>query len=239
MAASMFQWFGKKLRIFKSFYKTKVFVFGDSHTEIFQHLNSQIYNQKFYFTVCLVGGATAQGLRNPNSKTNAVEIFKKRLLTIKNKKRLLIFSLGEVDTGFIIWFRAEKHNDSVENQMNESLSAYFSFIEWVKSQGFNNMGLLSAPPPTIEDNQEWGTVANQRKEVKASKLERTQLTIRYNLRLKEFCEKNGILFIDCDSHLLAQNGLVKNEFLNSDKTNHHLDIAKYSRVVFNILKNEL
>lgn len=46
---------------------------GDSHTDVFDYCN--LKQNMFTFDVCVVGGATAQGAVNPNSKTNALNIF--------------------------------------------------------------------------------------------------------------------------------------------------------------------
>jgi len=51
----------------------KILVLGDSHSEIFNYCNKKQKN--IFFDVIIVSGATAQGSVNPNSNTNALEIF--------------------------------------------------------------------------------------------------------------------------------------------------------------------
>ena len=50
-----------------------ILVLGDSHSGIFNYCNTK--QQNIHFDVIVVGGATAQGSVNPNSNTNALNIF--------------------------------------------------------------------------------------------------------------------------------------------------------------------
>lgn len=206
--------------------------FGDSHADVFNVLNSLIFPLVNIFNVTWIGGATAQGLRNPNSKTEALKIFKEKILKIEDKQSKLFFLLGEVDTGFVIWYRSQKYGEKVEEQLNNSLDAFLNFIDWVKEQGFSKIFVISVPLPTIQDGQTFGEVANARKEVRASQLERTQLTLKYNSILKTNADSYKYQFISTDEHLLdSTNGLIKEKFLNKDRTNHHLDEKEYAKVL--------
>ena len=99
-------------RVKSMLFGRRYFVFGDSHTEVFQHIHSNSLIPYCTFKVIMVGGATAQGMRNPNSKTNALNVFRQELNSVHPKSKL-IFLLGEVDTGFVIWYRAKKYKESV------------------------------------------------------------------------------------------------------------------------------
>lgn len=222
---------------FRKLFLKSVYVFGDSHVEIFIHMNKIFFHNIKKFEVTLVGGATAQGMRNPNSKTNALEIFRNNINRIKNKKSKLFFQLGEVDTGFVIWYRAKKFNESVEIQMSNSVIAYVEFLKEIQHKGFKNIFVISAPLPTIDDGQIWGEVANARKEITATKKERTDLTLKYNKILEQEMNKINVSFISLDNELLDKNTrLIKDEFKNKDVNNHHLDIDKYAKITFNKIK---
>lgn len=230
-----FNIWNKARSFISSLIKKKVYVFGDSHTEVFYCLNTKISHENYY-DVTWVGGATAVGMRNPNSKTNALKIFRDKIETIENKDSDLIFQLGEVDTGFVIWYRSQKYNEPTSKQLDESIDAYFEFIDYVIEKGFSNISIVSAPLPTILDDQDWGEIANLRKEINASQRERTLLTIEYNNRLKQGCAERGITFLACDEYLLdSDSGLIKDSFRNQDKNNHHLDIEAYSSIVEKLL----
>jgi PST family polysaccharide transporter len=217
--------------------KQNAYVFGDSHAKIFSHINAIHPLSKLYFDVTPVKGATAQGLVNPNSKTNSLQIFRNKINTITNKKSILIFLLGEVDTGFVIWYRAQKYGESVEAQLERSLTNYITFLTETQKRGFQNIFVVSAPLPTIRDNQTWGDIANLRKEVTATQLERTELTLRYNSKLRDLCEMHGLKFVNFDEELLDSNtGLIKDVFVNEDLSNHHLDADRYSAVCYSWVK---
>jgi O-antigen/teichoic acid export membrane protein len=217
--------------------KQNAYVFGDSHAKIFSHINAIHPFSKLYFDVTPVKGATAQGLVNPNSQTNSLQIFKNKINTINNKQSILIFLLGEVDTGFVIWYRAQKYGDSVEVQLERSLANYISFLTETQKCGFQNIFVVSAPLPTIRDNQTWGDIANLRKEVTATQLERTELTLKYNSRLQDLCDTHGIKFVNFDEELLdSTTGLIKDVFLNKDRNNHHLDADQYSAICYSWVK---
>ena len=53
--------------------KKSILVLGDSHTGVFNHINKKRLMPDVEFKVVTVGGATAQGACNPNSKTNAFD----------------------------------------------------------------------------------------------------------------------------------------------------------------------
>lgn len=203
---------------------------GDSHTRIFHFIN-KISTTKEKFIVKLVMGATALGLVNPNSISNALLEYREFLKKV-NKKSKIIFLLGEVDAGFLIWHRSEKKGLGIDDQLHESLNNYISFIKECILAGYKNIYVLSIPLPTISDGQNWGEIANKRKEVKASQLERTSLTLKYNNLLKDSLKKLNVQFIEMDNDLLSpQNGLIKDEFINKNKLDHHLERKLYADII--------
>ena len=208
---------------------------GDSHIAIFDYIKKNKLLNNFLLDVIEVGGATAQGMINPNSKTDALRIFMTRL---KNAKRFqsVILQLGEVDCGFVIWYYAEKYSVSIDKQLNKSLNNYMAFILQIKQLGFEDIIVMSAPLPTIADNQDWGNVANARREISASLKERTALTLRYNALLAENCKQNDIRMLDLTQFLLDENtGLLQHEFLNADKLDHHLNSEAYADIICRLL----
>ncbi|WP_201766594.1 SGNH/GDSL hydrolase family protein [Picosynechococcus sp. NKBG15041c] len=137
----------------------------------------------YFFNVVSVGGATASGLENPNSITQAFSIFKTNLEN--SKAKIVIVLLGEVDTGFVIWYRSEKYNTKVEEMLDKALKNYQDFLLFLSKR--YQVICLSTPLPTIKDGQNHGQVANLRKDIKASQRDKTQLTIQFNKSMKRFC----------------------------------------------------
>ena len=90
----------------RRFFFEEILVIGDSHVDIFKHKDLRRQFNKLFFNVCSVGGATVSGLVNPNSTTQALPRFRKAIKS--SKAKTTIVNLGEVDTGFVIWYRAQK-----------------------------------------------------------------------------------------------------------------------------------
>jgi len=210
---------------------------GDSHilAVAYAALDSML---RADISLCVVSGATAQGLHNPNSRTNALPIFEQRCARARSWQKLL-FMLGEVDCGFVIWYRAKKYNVDIESQLRLSLNAYSNLLAQQVDDGFSVL-VLSAPLPTIRDGQNWGEVANARREVDASQRDRTDLTLEYNARLSEICSEIGASFIDATSQTLdPQTRLLRPEYLNSTPTDHHLDRQRYVPLVGSAISTAL
>ncbi len=221
----------------RSFGKEVVYVLGDSHAKVFHYINDNRDLDKVYFDVLSVGGATAMGMVNPNSKTNALKLFSNKMERADRNKPVIIM-LGEVDTGFLIWFRALKKGLSVDSQMDLSLTNYFKFVDLLKERGFKKIYLLSAPLPTIPDNHaKYGEIARLRKEVTASLDERTQLTLKYNESLRNHAKQNNLEFIDLDKYLLGDKGVIKKSYLNENPLDHHCDHRPYSKSIIEELYN--
>jgi hypothetical protein len=211
--------------------KKHVICFGDSHVTVFKYIQDNNLLKDYLLDVVDVGGATAQGLVNPNSKTDALEIFRRRLRQAKRFQTILL-QLGEVDCGFVIWYYAEKYSVSVKEQLKRSIDNYVKFVRELQDMGFKSIIAVSAPLPTICDGQDWGEVANARREVKASQKERTDLTLTYNQLLKKRCKGLGIVFLDTTGQLYDEDtGLIKSCFLNEDRVDHHLNNKRYADII--------
>lgn len=209
----------------------KILVIGDSHVEVFSHRN---FIQAFpltYFRVCSVGGATASGLENPNSTTQAFKKFDEALHQ-KDYDKILVM-LGEVDTGFVIWYRAKKYQADVNEMLKETVDTYIGFIKTL--QAFGPVVVISTPLPTIDDSSR-GEVANARREVEATQRERTVLTLEFNRQILQFCQDQNINYLDLDEECLGEDDLVRSDLKHKDPGDHHYDIGKYSKMLIDRLK---
>jgi hypothetical protein len=205
----------------------EILVLGDSHTPIFNHPAFRRHFPDIIFNVVTVIGATASGLENPNTKTQAYPIFKKALnQSVANH---VIIMLGEVDTGFVIWYRANKYQESVSVMMERAITSYGNFLKEV-SKRFDVV-CISTPLPTIQDDNDWGDVANARKEVTASLSERTSLTLQFNRYIQSFCDQHSISYLMLDGECIGQDGVISNQLVNSDPNNHHYDPDSYSQLL--------
>jgi len=214
--------------------KKRILVLGDSHVAVFKYINKN-HKTPYYFDTAYVSGATSLGIANPNSKTNALKIFKNKLQRTSKNTPVLI-QMGEVDCGFVIWFLAEKKQTAVKEQFEKSIRNYKNFLlNEVIKKDFQKIIIMSATLPTLKENTEGlGEIANLRKEVKATQLERTELTLKYNQELKTFCEEHPELyFLDFDKDMLDTDGIIKKAFLNKDPLDHHNDLEAYSNLIVN------
>ena len=205
----------------------EILVLGDSHTTVFSH---PLFKERFpnvLLNVLTVIGATASGLENPNSTTKAYPVFRKAAGETTAKR--VVVMLGEVDTGFVIWYRAQKYQESVPAMMDQAIASYSGFLAELKMRF--EVVCISTPLPTIQDDNDWGDIANARREVTASQTDRTALTLEFNRTMQRFCAQNGIRYIMLDDLSLGEHGIVKADLLNNDRSDHHYDPDQYSRLL--------
>lgn len=200
-----------------------VFYLGDSHVRYFHKAAKFGLLTPFEVSGVEVGGATAVGMRNPNAKTNALGRFK-AWLRDKPLESILVFHLGEVDCGFVIWYRADKYEESIETQMKSSISAYFEFVDELLGLGFVNIIITGATLPTITDDDQVGEVVVKRSSINATQRERTELTVRYNCLLRDEAAQRGLLFVDIAPDVLDPvTGVVDVRLRNSNPEDHHMN----------------
>jgi len=113
--------------------------------------------------------------------------------------------------------------------MDKAIASYSRFLSEL-NRNFEVV-CISTPLPTIQDGNDWGDIANARREVTASQVERTALTLEFNRIMQEFCLQNDIRYIMLDDLSLGDGGIVKAELLNSDCNDHHYDSEQYSRLL--------
>lgn len=213
----------------------EVLVLGDSHSKVFNRRRLRKGFPGHFFTVCAVGGATVSGLQNPNSKTQAMPIFREALAT--TAARYVIVLLGEVDVGFVIWYRAEKYQETVERMLEQVIRNYQGLLLEIAERA--KVICVSAALPTIVDDQNWGDVANQRRKVKATLNQRIDLTLEFNRQMQEFCEANGFIYLACDDDVLNEDRRVSEEFRNPNPLDHHYNYDLYADLIWNKLKGTL
>lgn len=204
-----------------------VLVLGDSHALVFSSEKMKALFPEYSFEVTSVGGATVSGLKNPNAVTQAMPQYMSALET--TTANTVIVMLGEVDTGFVIWYRAQKHGSSVEQMLQQALDNYQKLLRDVAKKF--HVICVSTPLPTIRDNMDWGEVANLRKEVKASLSDRTSLTIKFNKLMEAFCTREGISYLNCDSLSTDETGTLKASLRNPDPNDHHYDPSAHALMI--------
>lgn len=206
--------------------KAHLLALGDSHLEGLKLAADLGILDVASSSFSIVPGATVVGLRNPNSCTNAINIFRDSLENQPIDSYVLIH-LGEVDCGFVMWWRAEKHGEPIDMQFQESIVGYKEFLNELLAKGFSRLCIAGASLPTILDGIELGAVANKRSEIRVSLRERTELTLEYNRALKGLADKLGISYFDITDAILDRSSNLTHDFFrNADPYDHHLDKLK-------------
>jgi hypothetical protein len=216
------------IQVMNVFASRHVAVLGDSHALIFGHAALRMRFPLTAFNVCSVQGATASGLDNPRSRTQAAQSFK-AFLDGLDGPAAVVLQLGEVDTGFVIWWRAQKYGSSVDAMLAEALERYRSLISEV-ARRFPAI-VVSVPLPTIQDGPGQGEVANLRSEVRVSQRERTELTLRFNAAIESACRELGVGYVNLDRLSLGGDGLVDKSLHHRNPGNHHYDNWAYARLL--------
>ena len=206
--------------------KKKVLVMGDSHAKIFIRCN--LYTDQFAFDVSIVEGATAQGCLNPNSVTNALNIFidTLKVLTTATKYDYIMIMLGEVDCGYLMWCRKDKYGTSLEEQVGKNTKNIFDFVgNYVRIYFQPEQIIITGSVlPTIKDNTDKRYLLGQRSSVNSSQLERTELTLKYNEKLKKMACDCGYNYEDITEEILDKStGIIGENFMNEDQYDHHLN----------------
>jgi hypothetical protein len=207
--------------------KRDVFVLGDSHSRIF---NSDLLKKKtplINWKVHAVQGATLSGLSNPSSKTGAIQVFND--LIKKSSGRLMVFQLGEVDTGYVIWYRAERDGVDSSAAAAKALTNYKNLL--LAARAHNDVIVVSAPLPTLEDGNQKGAVQRIRASLQCSKKQRTELTCWFNKEMENWCNAHQISYINLDSYSVGEDGCVSASLVHENQANHHYDEITYVKLI--------
>jgi hypothetical protein len=184
-----------------------------------------------WFRTFMVEGATASGILNPNSSTHAFPLFTERLARAQRWQHVVV-CLGEVDCGFVIWHRAQRHGLSIAEQLDQTLNSYVAFLRRARERGFASLSVLSVPLPTITDNpSQRGEVASLRSEIEATQRERTALTLHFNDELRRRAKSEAIGFIDATSSQLDPHTGVIDRSLVRGQLDHHLREEPYAALI--------
>ncbi|MDA0989532.1 MAG: SGNH/GDSL hydrolase family protein [Verrucomicrobia bacterium] len=215
----------------------KILVLADSHGQVFEYIAAGRLVSNTYWDVCIVQGATARGVSNPNSRTQTQRIFKRHVQRRPFDYDVIIVQLGEVDCGFLMWHRWEHGGQPLTKQLEETVQRYGQFVAWVEAQAAGRRLILAgAILPTIRDGQAHGQVANLRSAITATLAERTALTQAYNQRLQGLADTRGFAYVDINSAISDAEGTVRPELLQDARVDHHLSSARTAPLWIEVLR---
>lgn len=171
----------------------KIYVVGDSHTQVFQgnsgingpangdnDFNLGVYKERF--KVCHLGPYTAYSVYDKISFVDAA------IFDINKEEDFLFFSFGEIDCRHHIGFHRDKQNVSTESAVQTCVSRYVNFLKHYKEKGYK-VGVWS-PIASGPNANRAGTGHATYKGV----FERNHLTVLFNLYLLIECQKHSIIY---------------------------------------------
>jgi hypothetical protein len=200
-----------------------IYYVGDSHVRYFRKAAQHSLLASSELTGIEVGGATAVGMRNPNAKTNAIGRYRE-WIGERSRDAIVVMHLGEVDCGFVIWYRAAKYDERVQAQARQSVEAYFEFVDELLGAGFRNIVITGATLPTITDDDQLGEVVEKRSSITATQRERTELTLHYNRLLADAAAQRELPFVDISRDVVdPATGVVSTRLRNRNPADHHMD----------------
>ena len=203
-----------------------VLVLGDSHVRVFEHWWFLARWPRVRWHVEYVPGGTAMGLYNRRSTTQAHSRFLQALADVPCQA--VVLNLGEVDTGYTLWFRADRSGQDVQDLLQTSVARYRRFIDEVADS--HRLVVLSAPLPTLgDDAPTHDELSLLRKSVGRSLQERTQLTLAFNRQIAVHCAALGVPYLDDAPASLGPNGLVQRRWQHRHRHDHHYDRFTYAR----------
>lgn len=206
----------------------EVLVLGDSHVLAFLRMDVPFGYPGKFFRVVAVEGATVSGLPNPNSSTQAAQRFAEALADTNAQH--VIVNIGEVDTGFVIWYRAQRDGVAVDAMLDQALQRYQALLSDIIGRG-KPLSVISAPLPTIPDAPPQGAVAHRRSAVNTPQRLRIELTLRFNRAMEDWCRARGQRYFNLDTESLGADGLVRSDLLNPDPSDHHYARDPYRRLL--------
>ena len=197
---------------------------GDCHLRVIQRAlqppNAPPLMPHVWLDPCIVGGATARGLRNPNSESGAVPVFRRRI-ELAQPWQHMVFMLGEADTGFQLWYTRHTLGESIE-AMHETIDTYVGFLREVHEQGFDKLYVLSVPFTP-------GLRRIRKVNFEVSQEDRTELGRQYNLEMER--RADFYTYVDVTTGTLDPvTGLVAEEYIDPRDPDHLLS-EPYARVI--------
>jgi len=200
-----------KARLFN---RAIIHVIGDSHLRPFVFRSP--------FLLHHISQATAYNLNKDNSFSQSKRYLNSFLPRIDKKRDVLLLVFGEIDARVHIYLQYKKHDGkiSMARMIEATVEKYGETIRRLKDDGF--AVCVHGIPPAARQNF-------------ASDLpflgtpeQRSEISREFNRRLGDFCQNNGILYIDVQSISADEDGFMKNEYA-ADEVHLNGKIALFAR----------
>lgn len=201
----------------------KVLLLGDSHCGIFEYCFDQGLLVPHWINCEIVAGATAYGLLNENSTTQAWAKFDCALKRFRDFDAVVIM-LGECDCSYALWRKAENLGVAPEALIETSLSGIRKLVARIRDGSRGNQRILvaGAPLPTVDDSSAPIQDNELRREIGASQVRRTELVLTFNARLEMLARELRVGYFDLTVQTMnPATGLVDRRLVGR-AGDHHL-----------------
>ena len=198
--------------------KPLVHFIGDSHTTSFNFQPRMIAHH--------IGQATMHNLNKEESSSGSKKLLMLVLSGINTKRDKVCLVFGEIDCRIHFYYQYMKRKDggaTLEGLMDETISNYAQVLAQLKKMGIN-FCIYGVPPAASQENIHGYPFYG-------SPQVRSKITIEFNKKLRDFCSKNNIPFIDIHPAFADKEGFMPPQYARDDV---HLN----SKIV-PFVKNEL
>jgi hypothetical protein len=204
----------------------KILGLCDSHGGVLEYIHDHDLLRPHLINCEIVGGATAYGLGNDESITQAFRKFTRAVARFADYDTMVIM-LGEVDCCVAMWNRAERRQEPVFEQIAPALRGIQRLVDWLRVQGKRDIVILGSILPTVADAERALQLDAMRQAIRASQRQRTELVLAFNEQLRQLAQRNELPYIDVTAATLNRDtGLVDSTFLVDGTVDHHLSQDK-------------
>ena len=201
-----------------------VHTIGDSHVVPFTY--------RFPYLIHHISQATAYNLGKEKSFTRSSEYLKLFLSKINKKRDVVMLVFGEIDARVHIYLQYGKSGRTVSLDMlvDNTVEKYGEVIGRIKEDGF--AVCVHGIPPAA--SKEFITALP----FSGKPRERSEISRKFNQKLKEHCESLGVPYIDIQSIASDENGFIKKYYL-ADEVHCNSRIVPFtSRVIKEAFQKE-
>jgi len=193
-----------------------IHVIGDSHVKPF------IFQWPFH--VHHISQATAHNLVKDGSFTHSKEFLELFLSRIDRKRDVVLLVFGEIDARAHIYLKYGESGRTIplDKLIDNTVERYGEAIMRIKGEGFA-VSVHGLPPAS---NKEFITALP----FTGKPRERRDIFRSFNVKLREFCQANGVCYVDIQSIAADENGYFKKYYL-ADEVHCNRRIVPFARKV--------
>ena len=233
----------------------KILAVGDSHIGVWKLVRKSIYknNKDFNMIISKLSGTTAQGLYKMDQSILKSGYKISKLINSNINCDYIIISAGSVDIDYCYYNKIMngRNNINLKSEINYIFKNYIKYIDEILLNHFdsNKIIIQLLHLPTMESDIH-SLMLNKKynKMIEVDSLFiRTKYVNKLNNKLKNYCNKIGIYYIDINAYIMNnETKMIGIKYKNKRKFDTHLNhnivysfyLEELSNIIFsNSLKN--